>query len=118
MFLHRCLRIVCDSWRLFVEFSLDGKVINQSSCKKRKVSLDGSNFQVDVTPRLVKNNGILTSLEKECDRDIGHARKHYVTLPFEGARECLLLLRNSVESLHKKKMFPYNPEVLLKRWVS
>lgn len=114
-YLLRCLRIVCDSWRLFVEFSLDGKVINQSSCKKRKVSLDGSNFQVDVTPRLVKNNGILTSLEKECDRDIGHARKHYVTLPFEGARECLLLLRNSVESLHKKKMFPYNPEVLLKR---
>ncbi|XP_059456449.1 uncharacterized protein LOC132186487 isoform X1 [Corylus avellana] len=114
-YLLRCLRIVCDSWRLFVEFSLDGKVINQSSCKKRKVSLDGSNFRVDVTPGPVKNIGILTSLEKECNRDNEHARKHYITQPFGGARECLLLLRNSVDSLHKKKLFPYNPEVLLKR---
>lgn len=118
MFFHRCLRIVCDSWRLFVEFSLDGKVISQSSCKKRKVSFDGSNFWVDVTPGPVKNIGILTSLEKECDRDNELACKHYITQPFEGARECLLLLRNSVDSLHKKKLFPYNPEVLLKRWVS
>ena len=98
-----------------MEFSFNGKVINQSSCKKRKVSLDGSNFGADVTSMLVKNKGIITSQEKEYKRD--HGSQHYITKPFEDAKECLLSLRNSVESLHKKNLFPYNPKVLLKRWV-
>ncbi|KAM4118014.1 hypothetical protein ACB094_02G168600 [Castanea mollissima] len=114
-YLLRCLRIICDSWNLFVEFSFNGKVINQSSCKKRKVSFDGSNFGADVTPMLVKNNGIITSQEKEYKRDHRYGSQHYITEPFEEAKECLLSLRNSVESLHKKNLFPYNPKVLLKR---
>ncbi|KAK7848800.1 hypothetical protein CFP56_004277 [Quercus suber] len=116
-YLLRCLRIICDSWSLFVEFLLNWKDINQSSCKKRKVSLDGSNFGADVTPMLVKNNGIITSQEKEYERDHRYGSQHYITKPFEEAKECLLSLRNSVESLHKKNLFPYNPTVLLKRWV-
>ncbi|KAF3955631.1 hypothetical protein CMV_019164 [Castanea mollissima] len=114
-YLLRCLRIICDSWNLFVEFSFNGKVINQSSCKKRKVSFDGSNFGADVTPMLVKNNGIITSQEKEYTRDHRYGSQRYITEPFEEAKECLLSLRNSVESLHKKNLFPYNPKVLLKR---
>ncbi|GMY11667.1 Salicylic acid-binding protein 2 [Fagus crenata] len=116
-YLLRCLRIIFDSWCLFVEFSFDGKVINQSSCKKRKVSLDGSNFEAYVTPMLVENNGIITSQEKEYNRGRRYGSKHHITQPFEEAKECLLSLRNSVESLHKKNLFPYNPKVLLKRWV-
>ena len=100
-----------------MEFSFDGKVINQSSCKKRKVSLGGSNFEADVTPMLVENNGIITSQEKEYNRGHRYGSTHHITQPFEEAKECLLLLRNSVESLHKKNLFPYNPKVLLKRWV-
>lgn len=100
-----------------MEFSFSGKVINQSSYKKRKVSFDGSNFGADVTPMLVKNNGIITSQEKEYKRDHRYGSQHYITKPFEEAKECLLSLRNSVESLHKKNLFPYNPKVLLKRWV-
>lgn len=114
-YLLRCLRIIFDSWCLFVEFSFDGKVINQSSCKKRKVSLDGSNFEAYVTPMLVENNGIITSQEKEYNRGHRYGSKHHITQPFEEAKECLLSLRNSVESLHKKNLFPYNPKVLLKR---
>ncbi|KAM0058019.1 putative protein Line [Helianthus debilis subsp. tardiflorus] len=34
---------------------------------------------------------------------------------FNKARECLLLLKKSVESLHQKDLFPYNPQVLLRR---
>ncbi|KAI3713068.1 hypothetical protein L1987_71639 [Smallanthus sonchifolius] len=32
------------------------------------------------------------------------------------ARDCLLLLKKSVESLHQKDLFPYNPQVLLRRY--
>ncbi|KAJ0726851.1 putative protein Line [Helianthus annuus] len=34
---------------------------------------------------------------------------------FNKAGECLLLLKKSVESLHQKDLFPYNPQVLLRR---
>ncbi|KAF5451363.1 hypothetical protein F2P56_026476 [Juglans regia] len=114
-YLLRCLRMICDSWCLFVEFSLDGKGINQSSYKKRKVTLGGSKFLANVTPRLVQNNETCTSVEKECKRDDQYGHKKYITQPFEEAKECLLSLRNSVESLHEKNLFPYNPKVLLKR---
>jgi hypothetical protein len=79
--------------------------------------LDGSNFEAYVTPMLVENNGIITSQEKEYNRGHGYGSKHHITQPFEEAKECLLSLRNSVESLHKKNLFPYNPKVLLKWWV-
>ncbi|KAG6725009.1 hypothetical protein I3842_02G012600 [Carya illinoinensis] len=114
-YLLRCLRMVCDSWCLFVEFSLDGKGINQSSYKKRKVTLGGSKVLADVMPRLVKNNETCTSVEKECKRDHQYGHKKYIAQPFEEAKECLLSLRNSVEGLHEKNLFPYNPKVLLKR---
>ncbi|KVI02657.1 hypothetical protein Ccrd_019051 [Cynara cardunculus var. scolymus] len=35
--------------------------------------------------------------------------------PFYAAIDCLLLLKKSVENLHQKNLFPYNPEVLLRR---
>lgn len=36
---------------------------------------------------------------------------------FEDAKDCLLSLQNSVVKLHQKKLFPYNPEALLRRSV-
>ncbi|KAK1428946.1 hypothetical protein QVD17_17786 [Tagetes erecta] len=36
---------------------------------------------------------------------------------FYKARDCLLLLKKSVESLHQKDLFPYNPQVLLQRLI-
>ncbi|KAL8200600.1 hypothetical protein R6Q57_011939 [Mikania cordata] len=35
---------------------------------------------------------------------------------FYKACDCLLLLKKSVESLHQKDLFPYNPQVLLRRF--
>lgn len=34
---------------------------------------------------------------------------------FEDAKDCLLSLQNSIVKLHQKKLFPYNPEALLRR---
>ncbi|KAM0975619.1 hypothetical protein FF1_018666 [Malus domestica] len=34
---------------------------------------------------------------------------------FKEAKGCLLSLKNSIESLHRKNLFPYNPNVLLNR---
>ncbi|KAA8547250.1 hypothetical protein F0562_003886 [Nyssa sinensis] len=114
-YLLRCLRVVCDSWRIFVEFSVGGKVTDESSCKKRKVLMDSSDFQG--TSASVRGTGIPLSGEKKCQRDdtCGGKCCRSNRLPFEKAKECLLSLKKSVENLHQKNLFPYNPEVLLRR---
>ncbi|CBI33272.3 unnamed protein product, partial [Vitis vinifera] len=86
----RCLRKICESWDLFVEFSVTGKFMSQSFRKKRKVFQNGPDSQ-----------------------ERGSREQ-----PFKEAKECLLSLKNSVENLHQKSLFPYNPQVLLRRSVS
>ncbi|KAF8081266.1 hypothetical protein N665_0896s0006 [Sinapis alba] len=88
-YLLRCLRTVCDYWTLFVEFPLEEN-LNDSSSKRRRLLLE--------TPD-VEQNGKLHSQA------------------FEHAKGCLLSLQNSVVRLHQKKLFPYNPEALLRRLV-
>lgn len=34
---------------------------------------------------------------------------------FKNAKECLLSVKRSVEELHQKNLFPYNPMPLIKR---
>ncbi|CAH8305717.1 unnamed protein product [Eruca vesicaria subsp. sativa] len=86
-YLLRCLRTVCDSWTLFVEFPFEENV-NDSSSKRRRFLVETS--------------------EVEQNRKLHpHA--------FENAKDCLLSLQNSVVRLHQKKLFPYNPEALLRR---
>ncbi|XP_019102317.1 PREDICTED: uncharacterized protein LOC104791270 isoform X2 [Camelina sativa] len=86
-YLLRCLRAVCDSWTLFVEFPFEEST-NASSSKRRK--------------HLLHTSGV----EKKCKL---HPQA------FEDAKDCLLSLQNSVVKLHQKKLFPYNPEALLRR---
>ncbi|XP_062014302.1 uncharacterized protein LOC133730794 [Rosa rugosa] len=112
----RCLRKVCDSWSLFVEFPPSGQVINRSSCKKRKVSLNGSSFCGADLFALVKDSGGLF-LEDECDDENKYDFKH-TRENFQKAKECLISLKNSIECLHQKNLFPYNPNALLNRCVS
>ncbi|CAG7888400.1 unnamed protein product [Brassica rapa] len=88
-YLLRCLRTVCDSWTLFVEFPFEEN-INDSTSKRRRLLVE--------TPE-VEQNQIL------------HPQA------FENAKECLLSLQNSIVRLHQKKLFPYNPEALLRRLV-
>lgn len=119
-FLHascRCLRTVCNSLNLFITFSMHEKIVDRSSCKKGKMYLNDSNVQVEASSIPVKD--ISSSLEDKCKRDFGCNHKHYKTTSqlFKKAKNCLLSLKHSVESLHRKNLFPYNPEVLLKRCV-
>ncbi|XP_009376493.2 uncharacterized protein LOC103965203 isoform X2 [Pyrus x bretschneideri] len=85
-YLLRCLRKVFDSWSLFVEFSMCRQATNQSS-KRRKVASEVWSCKG------TQNGG-----------------KY-----FKEAKGCLLTLKNSIESLHRKNLFPYNPNVLLNR---
>ncbi|TKY55757.1 Lines protein [Spatholobus suberectus] len=114
-YLLRCLNLICNSWKLFVEFPLFGEVLNQSSCKRRKVVGDGLQFVADGIPTSVDNSGSIISHIKNYKEDKECGFKHYNIKPFKKAAECLLSLNNSVHNLHQKKLFPYNPEVLLKR---
>uniref|UniRef100_F6HRY6 Protein Lines C-terminal domain-containing protein n=1 Tax=Vitis vinifera TaxID=29760 RepID=F6HRY6_VITVI len=115
-----CLRKICESWDLFVEFSVTGKFMSQSFRKKRKVFQNGPDSQVEPSSSPIIDVGIPMSLEKECMRkhNYGHKERGSREQPFKEAKECLLSLKNSVENLHQKSLFPYNPQVLLRRSVS
>ncbi|KAJ8770643.1 hypothetical protein K2173_021290 [Erythroxylum novogranatense] len=115
-YLLRCLRIVCDSWQSFRSFCMVEGVVNQSSSKRRKVTLEGSDFHVEPSSVHRRDQNVPSSLSGK-ERDFGQNCKQYKTKaqPFEEAKVCLLSLKDSVEKLHEKNLFPYNPEVLLNR---
>ncbi|KAK3223048.1 hypothetical protein Dsin_010073 [Dipteronia sinensis] len=112
-YLLRCLRLVCEHFHLFIEFSLGEKARNQSSDKKRKI-LDSSNFPGRVPSATSKN--FIQSLE---DSDRGYDYVHCITRGshYKEAKDCLLSLKTSVENLCRKNLFLYNPEALLKRCI-
>lgn len=115
----RCLRAVCDSWSFFVEFSWDEEVKNYRYSKKRKVFVDVLDFEGGEISVKRENDDNPLSLPKRCmTEDVYTSRQHRTTrLSFEDAMECLLSLKNSLLNLHRKKLFPYNPDVLLRRYV-
>lgn len=114
-YLLRCLRTVCDSWNFFLKFSF-GELMKQSPLKKRK-GVDGLSHQQELLSMDVEGGLIPLALEEECQIEhlYGSKRCRTTTQPFEAAIECLLSLKTSVENLRKKELFPYNPEVLLRR---
>ncbi|KAL2528435.1 hypothetical protein Fot_21036 [Forsythia ovata] len=116
-YLLRSLRIVYDSWELFVEFP-EMEESKYQLCSKRRKFLAGSlNFgEVLFSPR-VKNDGSPSLLETECKKDqlSDSKRCRNYRLPFVAARDCLVSLRTSIESLCQKNLFPYNPQALLLR---
>ncbi|KAL5819512.1 hypothetical protein ACOSQ4_023354 [Xanthoceras sorbifolium] len=110
-YLLRCLRLVCEHFHLFIEFPLGEKARNQSSDKRRKI-LDSSNFPGRVPSATSKF--FIQSL-KDSDREYDY--EHCITRGshYKEAKDCLLSLKMSVENLHQKNLFLYNPEALLKR---
>lgn len=117
MFLDRCLSLVSTSWQSFVEFTLFEDPLNQSSSKKRRITIgDDPEFQTDVKPFVMDCEGDILSPVKNYEQDSEYGFNPFYTNPYKYAKECLLSLKDSVENLHQKKLFPYNPEVLLKRY--
>ncbi|KAG0467864.1 hypothetical protein HPP92_017192 [Vanilla planifolia] len=105
-YLLRCLRVIYMSWPSFKQFSVFGIKNGYPYLVRRKVLMaDGpipfcsmaAEFQ-GTTPRkqIVKKNNV-------GDSDA-----------FENAKKCLFNLKLSLEDLHRKSLFPYNPNPLLK----
>lgn len=104
-YLLRSLRLVCDSWDLFLEFPGVEEGSSRSNSKRQKVLVDNSALQEAVSPANIDAQ-ISCSIKQEHN-------KH--RLPFLAARGCLISLRISIESLNQKNLFPYNPQVLIRR---
>lgn len=101
-----------------MEFPLSGELSNQSSCKRRKLLGDNPQLVADETPSSVDNNGSIELHSKNFEEDNEYDFKHHKVEQFKKAAECLLSLNNSIGNLHQKSLFPYNPEVLLRRYVA
>ncbi|KAL0343616.1 UNVERIFIED_CONTAM: hypothetical protein Sangu_1249000, partial [Sesamum angustifolium] len=105
-YLLRSLRIVCSSWRSFIEFPGVEEGLDQLCPKRQRVLVDSTDL----------NDGRISSLE-QCNEGRAHGKKgrRNYRLPFVAARDCLVSLRTSINSLNQKNLFPYNPQVLLRR---
>ncbi|XP_039116915.1 uncharacterized protein LOC120252816 isoform X1 [Dioscorea cayenensis subsp. rotundata] len=98
-YLLRSLHKICKSWHHFAKYSICESEIDQQY-KKRKIFMDNSSNMIDgQNARKQENRG---SHEKN--------RSH----TFKNAKECLLSVKRSVEELHQKNLFPYNPMPLIK----
>ncbi|KAL6572901.1 hypothetical protein OROHE_002377 [Orobanche hederae] len=94
-YLLRSLRILCGSWSLYVEFPGAERGLHQLSPKRQKVSVNCKDIK---------------------EHNEGHAHgKSYRSSSFLAARDCLVSLKTSIDSLHQKNLFPYNPQALLRR---
>ncbi|KAL0350608.1 UNVERIFIED_CONTAM: hypothetical protein Sradi_4210000, partial [Sesamum radiatum] len=105
-YLLRSIRIVCNSWRSFIEFPGVEEGLDQLCPKRQRVLVDSTDL----------NDGRISSLE-QCNEGRAHGKKgrRNYRLPFVAARDCLVSLRTSINSLNQKNLFPYNPQVLLRR---
>lgn len=101
-----------------MEFPSFGEILDQSSCKRRKILRDGLQSVTDGTPSSVDKNGNIILHSKNFKEDGKYDFKHRNIEPLKKASECLLSLNNSIGNLHQKSLFPYNPEVLLKRYIA
>lgn len=115
----RSLRIVCNSWSLFVEFPRLEQGSGQLCPKRQKVVMECTDRKGVVSSSASLNVGRFSSVEEHNE---GHAHGRNCSreyrLSFMAARDCLVSLRTSIDSLNRKKLFPYTPQVLLRRWVS
>ncbi|XP_058069258.1 uncharacterized protein LOC131218622 isoform X4 [Magnolia sinica] len=113
-----CLRIVCKSWHVFVEFLVTGNEVSEISSKKRKVCMDeqGSHGKAELSSLSMQGIGSSKAFERrnKTKQKSGSMLETFRQHAFENAKECLLCLKESVENLHQKHLFPYNPTVLLK----
>ncbi|CAH9124594.1 unnamed protein product, partial [Cuscuta epithymum] len=115
-YLLRCLRMVFQSWSLFQTFPWSIKNEIQLCQKRRKTSVDRPSFSGELSTSV--NDGICFPFELDHQmrgKHYGAVADRTERVPFECASSCLLELKASIESLHQKNLFPYNPQVLLQR---
>ncbi|XP_048556733.1 uncharacterized protein LOC125537458 isoform X2 [Triticum urartu] len=102
-YLLRCLRLVSGCWDAFVDDSVYEAQIQKFNCKRQRTlkninSLTGSSMEG-------------TKLGSSHDKENKSKEQLFLS-----AKVCLLSLKRTLEDLHKKDLFPYNPKPLLKRF--
>ncbi|CAI0553897.1 unnamed protein product [Linum tenue] len=115
-YLLRCLRITCSAWHLFIEFYVEGNAMDSLSRKKQKILEDGPDFQADQSsgsPTMDTSPSLNDKVK--IDTDSSYKQNKCRRLAFIEAKDCLLSLKVSIENLHRKNLFPYNPKALLQR---
>ncbi|XP_042439024.1 uncharacterized protein LOC122024409 isoform X7 [Zingiber officinale] len=105
-YLLRCLRVICTFWQTFVALSTFEGEKSQPRHKRRKIMHD----KLESAPSSSTTKGQMPSeLFTVSDAD-----KSILQPNFENAKVCLLNLKKTVEDLHRKDLFPYNPEPLIR----
>nr|CAD1819504.1 unnamed protein product [Ananas comosus var. bracteatus] len=111
-YLLRCLRVIFQSWQIFVDYTIPKNLINESYHKRQRISTDEENLRGKEPPS--------SSVSFVTDEYIPRKHKsrslsNSVNLhPFGNAKECILSLKKTLEDLHRKDLFPYNPKPLLR----
>ncbi|KAG8081347.1 hypothetical protein GUJ93_ZPchr0007g3150 [Zizania palustris] len=100
-YLLRCLRLVTQCWESFIDDSLYEAKIEKLIFKRQKIFNDANSISASSTED--------SKLGSACDKK--SKNRHQL---FLNAKACLLSLKRTLEDLHKKDLFPYNPMPLLK----
>uniref|UniRef100_A0A8I6ZAF8 Protein Lines C-terminal domain-containing protein n=1 Tax=Hordeum vulgare subsp. vulgare TaxID=112509 RepID=A0A8I6ZAF8_HORVV len=100
-YLLRCLRLVSRCWDAFVDDSVYEAQIQKLNCKRQRIFKNINSF----TGSSMEGTKLGSAHYKESKR------KEPL---FLSAKVCLLSFKRTLEDLHKKDLFPYNPKPLLK----
>uniref|UniRef100_A0A0E0LGH3 Protein Lines C-terminal domain-containing protein n=1 Tax=Oryza punctata TaxID=4537 RepID=A0A0E0LGH3_ORYPU len=101
-YLLRCLRLVTQCWHSFIDDSIYEAKIEKLNFKRQKTFNDANSSSGSSTEG--------PKLGSACDKKSKNKHKLFLN-----AKACLLSLKRTLEDLHKKGLFPYNPKPLLKR---
>lgn len=100
----RCLRLVTQCWHSFTDDSIYEAKIEKLNFKRQKTFNDA-------------NSSSGSSIEGPKLGSACHKKSKNKHKLFLNAKACLLSLKRTLEDLHRKGLFPYNPKPLLKRFV-
>ncbi|XP_038901656.1 uncharacterized protein LOC120088436 isoform X2 [Benincasa hispida] len=115
-YLLRCLHIINDSRYALVNSSTEWDISTHSSCKRRKVLLNSSTISEELSSGSPnQSNETLPSFADTINCDYGYKPQRVGVKSLKKSKNCLQSLKTSLENLHRENLFPYNPEVLVKR---
>uniref|UniRef100_A0A0E0AFA8 Protein Lines C-terminal domain-containing protein n=1 Tax=Oryza glumipatula TaxID=40148 RepID=A0A0E0AFA8_9ORYZ len=100
-YLLRCLRLVTQCWHSFTDDSIYEAKIEKLNFKRQKTFNDA-------------NSSSGSSIEGPKLGSACHKKSKNKHKLFLNAKACLLSLKRTLEDLHRKGLFPYNPKPLLK----
>ncbi|KAL9272556.1 hypothetical protein AKJ16_DCAP17481 [Drosera capensis] len=109
----RCLREVCSSWDFFLDLSSDQDTVGHI-CKRPRLISKCLVSNEEGSSACGEDGCALPFEEHNNDYNPAGNWSGYESLDFGAAKSCLISLKDALEKLHRKNLFPYNPKVLLK----